>query len=200
MPATRRVFLRNVAATAVVSAGSLRSWSQKMRDLTTEEQIGRETLGTATAQTWEQWIGASFKVTWGGMKVGTLVLESVETDTFPVPKEKRPQSPLMPVVPVRPVAPLMPMAAERVVAPGKPVVPGTPAPPATPGTELVRETESTMLVFRTNGKPFIQEVYTLQHDWLGTFNLLLVPASPATAGSEYTAVITRLTGRMVPMQ
>ncbi|HKF46327.1 MAG TPA: hypothetical protein VKB38_03150 [Terracidiphilus sp.] len=133
-------------------------------------------MDSASGQMWERWIGGSFKTTWHGMKVGTLILKSVETNTFPLPKKNRPQSELMPVVPVMPVAPLM---KEQT---------------------LVRETESIVLVFQTNGKPFIQEVYTLQHDWLGTFDLLLVPASAATAGSKYTAVITHVTGRMVPME
>lgn len=127
-------------------------------------------MNSATGQDWERWIGGSFKVTWNGMKVGTLILESVETSTHPASKTNQPQSQVMP---------FMPRMQE---------------------STIVQETVSTILTFRTTGKPFIQEVYTLQHDWLGTFDLLLVPGSPPTAGSKYTAVITRMTGRRVPME
>lgn len=167
MRATRRVFLERVAATAIVFAGSLKSWSEDgEQELSTSEQIGRETMNTATSQTFEQWIGGTFRVSQGGVKKGTLTLASVTTTTFPRPKDPS----------------------------------GTaPTPETTAQPQPVIEVQSTFLEFTRVGKPLVQEKYTLDHDWLGTFDLLLVFSKAYRGSSICVAVITRMTGRTVLM-
>jgi hypothetical protein len=48
------------------------------------------------------------------------------------------------------------------------------------------------LRFSKAGAPLAQETYTLEHDWLGTFPLLLVPSGARTAPATCTAVFTLL--------
>jgi len=48
------------------------------------------------------------------------------------------------------------------------------------------------LQFSKAGAPLLQETYTLEHDWLGTFPLLLVPSGAHTTPATCTAVFTLL--------
>ena len=48
------------------------------------------------------------------------------------------------------------------------------------------------LRFSKTGAPLTQETYTLEHDWLGTFPLLLVPSGAHTTPATCTAVFTLL--------
>lgn len=51
---------------------------------------------------------------------------------------------------------------------------------------------SFVLRFSKTGAPLTQETYTLDHDWLGTFSLLLVPSGAHTTPATCTAVFTLL--------
>lgn len=64
---------------------------------------------------------------------------------------------------------------------------------------LVQELRSTFLQFSWQGGFLRQETYIFDHDWLGTFNLLLVPCLSMTHPITYLAVFTRFTGRKVPV-
>lgn len=68
-----------------------------------------------------------------------------------------------------------------------------------PSGPLVQELRSTFLEFSSKGGFLHQETYTFDHDWLGTFNLLLVPCPSRTHAITYLAVFTRFTGRKVPV-
>lgn len=59
----------------------------------------------------------------------------------------------------------------------------------------VRELKSTILEFTYGGKILPQETYTLTHDWLGTFNLLVEPCLYPDGTVTYIAVMTRFTGK-----
>jgi len=48
------------------------------------------------------------------------------------------------------------------------------------------------LRFSKTGAPVTQETYTLEHDWLGTFPLLLVPSGTHTTPATCTAVFSLL--------
>jgi hypothetical protein len=48
------------------------------------------------------------------------------------------------------------------------------------------------LRFSKAGAPLTQEAYTLEHDWLGTFQLLLVPSGAHSNPATCTAVFTLL--------
>jgi len=76
--------------------------------------------------------------------------------------------------------------------------PSTSQPPAGPGVILVQELSSTALQFSKNGQYLPQDTYTLDHDWLGTFDLLIVPTVPYSGPITYSATFTRFTGRNVP--
>jgi hypothetical protein len=162
------LFLQNAAAAAIVAAGAPCLWGQKQeRELTTSELIGRETLWSATAATFEQWIGGKFGLKLKGMGWGSLVLTKVEGITSPRSR-KSPTEEAMPVEP-------------------------------RPGRVMVPEVDGIYLVFKRAYTPLDQEAYTLDHDWLGTFDLLLVPSKNRHGTTFCTAVLTRLTGRNVPL-
>ncbi len=67
--------------------------------------------------------------------------------------------------------------------------------PATPEPVNPFEITSVMLHFKRTALRIEQEVYTLDHDWLGTFDLLLVPCAPHKGSTTCTAVITRFPGQ-----
>lgn len=48
------------------------------------------------------------------------------------------------------------------------------------------------LRFRKAGVPLPQDTYTIDHDWLGTFPLLLVPADTSGGQPTYTAIFSVL--------
>lgn len=62
----------------------------------------------------------------------------------------------------------------------------------------VREVKATTLEFERMGAYLPQETFTLDHDWLGRFNLLLEPCLYSNGKITYVAIFTRFTGRMVP--
>ena len=70
--------------------------------------------------------------------------------------------------------------------------------PISSAGDVVREVKATQLQFNRHGSYLPQETYTLDHDWLGTFNLLLVPNISLGNPITYVAVFTRFTGRRVP--
>ena len=53
-------------------------------------------------------------------------------------------------------------------------------------------TTSFALRFSKTGAPLTQETYTLEHEWLGTFPLLLVPSGAHTTPATCTAVFSLL--------
>lgn len=55
-----------------------------------------------------------------------------------------------------------------------------------------RATTSFALRFSVAGAPIAQETYTLEHDWLGTLQLLLVPSGAHWAQATCTAVFSLL--------
>jgi hypothetical protein len=176
MCATRRSFLGKAAATALVTATSGNIWAQSKRELTTNELIGRETMATATPQTWDQWVGGIFKLSLGATTRGTVQLTKVESMMYPPRKASQPAD-----------------LAEGQLN-GSPST-GPFGVQTAPG--MVPEIQVAVLWFRRRGKPLSQETYTVEHDWLGTFDLLIAP-SRVTLGSMYCfAVVSHLTGRMV---
>lgn len=182
MSATRRSFLAKAAAAAVVvSSGSLKTWAQKgQRELTTAEMIGRETVESATPQTFEQWVGSVFKIKLQGTRWGVLRLAKVESKIYPPP-------------PATATSSSAPSAASPNVSQS-----ALPAIPTAWGPGTVPEVQSTILWFTHAHVPLPQEVWTLEHDWLGTFDLLLAP-DRARHGMNYCfAVLERFTGRIVP--
>lgn len=88
---------------------------------------------------------------------------------------------------------LFPQNSTPEVASRQPVTGSRPSGP------LVQEVRSTTLQFGWNRGFLRQETYTLDHDWLGTFNLLLVPCASMTKPITYLAIFTRFTGRKVPI-
>jgi len=180
MCATRRSFLGKAAAAAVITASSLKSWGQEgERELTTSEMIGQETMNSATPQTFEQWIGGTFKIKLRGTAWGSLELVKVESKILPRPKSNLPED--------------QPPAHPN----GNPLAElSTAMLNAKPGT--VPEVQSMVLWFKRRHTPLFQENWTVEHDWLGTFDLLLVPSRPRRGSTWCLAVLTRFTGRMVP--
>lgn len=63
-------------------------------------------------------------------------------------------------------------------------------------TTNVQELKSTRLEF-THAAYLPQDVYTLDHDWLGSFNVLLVPDVPYSGDITYAATFASLTGKWV---
>jgi hypothetical protein len=181
MSATRRSFLTKAAAAAVVaSASSLKTWAKaEERALTTAELIGRETMESATPQTFEQWIGGIFKIKLRGISWGTLQLAKVESEMFPHPPKANGFSNQPPASPN--ISP----------SPG-------PALPTDWGPGTVPEVQSTILWFKRAHSPLPQDVWTVEHDWLGTFDLLLAPDRPRRGTNYCFAVLEHFTGRIVP--
>jgi Ser/Thr protein kinase RdoA (MazF antagonist) len=162
------MFLQKAAAAAIITAGFPRLWGQEEeRELTTTELIGLETLRSATAENFEQWIGGKFRLKLRGAPWGSVVLTKVSAETSPHPR-KSPMSEAMPVEP-------------------------------RPGQVMVPEVDAIFLVFKRSNTPLDQETFTLDHDWLGTFDLLLVPSRNRRGTTFSTAILTRLTGRNVPL-
>jgi hypothetical protein len=69
-----------------------------------------------------------------------------------------------------------------------------PKPGTSSATKAVasRAMTSFALRFSKMGAPLSQETYTLEHDWLGTFPLLLVPSGTHTTPATCTAVFSLL--------
>lgn len=74
-----------------------------------------------------------------------------------------------------------------------------PSAPSHLSGPMVYEVKSTVLEFSRVGGYLPQNSYTFNHDWLGMFNLLLVPCLSRTQPVSYMAIFTRFTGRRVPM-
>jgi hypothetical protein len=173
--ATRRSFLGKAAAAAIVTATSRNLWAQDEAAREISKQIGDQTLANATAQMFEQWIGGTFKVRRMGYGQGTLELVKVESEMYPRTKTQHPNDALGEQL-NRP-------EATRLSSAG--------------GAGTVPEVQVTVLWFKRRSKRLQQEVYTVEHDWLGTFDLLLTPSRARTGWTYCFAVITHFTGRMV---
>lgn len=174
MSPSRRSFLGKAAAAAVVTATSRSLLAQDEQAREIAKQVGGLTLATSTPQTFEQWIGATFALSQGAVSLGTVELVKVESDMYPHPK-LGPQGSA--------VAPLPAMTSIRVGGVGGNTVP---------------QVQTTILWFKRTKTQLKQGVYTLEHDWLGTFDLLLTPSRPRKGWTYSFAVIGHFTGRMVP--
>jgi hypothetical protein len=64
----------------------------------------------------------------------------------------------------------------------------------------VAELKATMLHFQRKSSWLEQDAYTLDHDWLGTFDLVLVPSAAQGGPSTCSATLSRMTGNLVLMQ
>lgn len=175
MGATRRSFLGKAAAAAIVTAASGNVWAADEDSRRIAKEIGDQTLANATAQMFEQWVGGTFKVRRMGYGQGTLELVKVESEMYPHAKTQHPNG----------------IAAEQLNGP-----PATGLSSAG-GAGTVPEVQATVLWFKRRSKRLQQEVYTVEHDWLGTFDLLLTPSRARTGWTYCFAVITHFTGRMV---
>ena len=120
-------------------------------------------LKDASAQTFEPWIGSSFRISLDSRQLGSLVLVSVdETGTKTPNSNDRWDSSAPPL--------------NRIVTQQ-----GAAAP------SMV----TFSLHFQGSGKILPQDTYILSHDWLGTFPLFLVPSGPG-GKTAYTATFTLL--------
>lgn len=175
MTPSRRSFLRKAAMFAVTTSASIRAFSEgQERELTDSEQFGIQTLASDPQQTFERWTGGIFRVSWRGKRLGTVVLASVESKDYPQ---------MQPIYFPQPL-------------PQQPRL-GAPRGAAVPMGPRVAELRATYLEFDRPRGYLPQETYTLSHDWLGTFNLLLVPKVPYSGAITYVATFARLTGKWV---
>lgn len=166
MAPSRRSFLQNAAIFAVTTSACIRSLAaqKKQHELTTSEEIGLQTLAADPQETFEPWTGGKFLASLGGMSMGTLVLGSVVSTTYP-------------------------SGAGDQAKGGRSHGHGLPR-----GVEVL-EVRATQLEFET-GAPYLPPgTYTLQHDQLGTFDLLLDPCVYPKGTITYVAVFTRFTGK-----
>lgn len=168
---SRRSFLQRSAMFAIATSASVPAFARGGQDdLSISKGIGQQTLAGDPQSTFEQWIGGKFSISLGKTALGTLTLASVESELFPKASSS-----------VHAAAPSRAAAAVR------------------PSGPLVEEVRSTVLEFSRIGGFVPQETYTLDHDWLGTFTLLVVPCASMTHPITYLAIFTRFTGRMVPL-
>lgn len=166
MTPSRRSFLKEAAIFAVTTSVTIPVAAQAQESAASEE-IGRETLACKDPQeTFEKWIGGKFRVSLGGKSMGTLVLASVQSTTFPRNKEDEEK------------------AGRRWY------------PSISTGTH-VPEVRATDLEFEPRSKYLPRGTYTVNHDWLGSFFLLIEPCLYPEGTITYLAVFTRLTGRTV---
>jgi hypothetical protein len=114
-----------------------------------------------SSQTFEQWIGSSFRVSLGKQSQGSLLLASVK-----VTEAAKSQ------------------AREGITfQPGAGVIFGSLKQPSV---------ASFSLHFQRSGTPLQQNTYLLDHNWLGTFPLFLVPSGLSARLSTCTAVFSLL--------
>jgi hypothetical protein len=164
MKSTRRRFLAG-AALAISGASFARLMAQQSPKIRGGlfDPDSLSILEGASAQTFERWIGSSFRISLNGRPVGSLVLVSVDepgTDTSTFNDRSRAS--------VRPL--------NRIVAAQESEAPST---------------TTFSLHFQASGKALPQDTYLLSHDWLGTFPLFLVPSAPG-GKAGYTATFTLL--------
>lgn len=166
MAPSRRSFLQNAAIFAVTTSASIRSLAaQNKHELTTSEEIGLQTLAAEPQETFEPWTGGKFLARLGGINMGTLVLSSVVSTTYPDNGEDQTKA-------------------------GNSHGRGLPR-----GVEVL-EVTATLLEFVT-GAPYLPPAtYSLEHDELGTFDLLLDPCVYPQGTITYVAVFTRFTGKV----
>ncbi len=164
MKSTRRQFL--VAAPIAISAASFRTLLAQRNPNPQGRSFDPDSLSIlkdASAQTFEPWIGSSFRISLDSRQLGSLVLVSVvETGTKTPNSNDRWDSSAPPL--------------NRIVTQQ-----GAAAP------SMV----TFSLHFQGSGKILPQDTYILSHDWLGTFPLFLVPSGPG-GKTAYTATFTLL--------
>ena len=150
MKDTRREFIQKALAVAISSQFAMHAVAQgrSSSKSTDSEGAAADPLEGASAQTFEPWIGSSFRASLKNAFVGTLTLVAVD-------------------------------GAKDEEALGVPSARG-----AAITTFALR--------FRKVGAPLAQATYTLEHDWLGTFSLLLVPSGLRGSTSTSSAVFTLL--------
>jgi hypothetical protein len=154
-------------------------------ELTTSERIGIETLNSPDLQgTFAKWIGSPFRVALGRSFLGTISLARVETSYYP-PRNRNVGAQLLRAGPIQP-QPVQPHPVQPHPIQPQPIQPR----PSNPF-----EIQAVMLGFKRAASYLPQDVYTLDHDWLGTFDLLLVPCARHSGQTSSTAVITRFPGQ-----
>jgi hypothetical protein len=114
-----------------------------------------------SSQTFEQWIGSSFRVSLGKQSQGSLLLTAVNV-----------------------IKPANPQAHEntKLQPEGGSILGSLKQPSVT----------SFSLHFQRSGTPLQQNTYLLDHNWLGTFPLFLVPSGLSARSSTCTAVFSLL--------
>jgi hypothetical protein len=139
-------------------------------ELTTSERIGVDTLNAADLQeTFEKWTGSAFRISLGRSFLGSISLVRVETAYYP-PRNRTINPQLSRVRPITPQ-------------------------PTKPQTANPFEITAVFLSFKRAASYLPQNVYTLDHPWLGTFDLLLVSCIRHSGPTSCTAVITRFRGQ-----
>ena len=163
MNPTRRIFLQNAALSVIAASLTPAAFAQT---LVTDKNpaFAPDNLALfdgVSSQTFEPWIGASFRVSLNKQPRGSLVLLSVNE-----------------------------MNTEATGTLGSPeIVTRIGRVPQSANGPM---TTSFALHFQGSGTPLEQNTYTLSHDWLGTFPLLLVPSGLHGQRPTCTAVFNQL--------
>jgi hypothetical protein len=167
MTPTRRLFIQNAAFSVIAATLFPAAFAQKppKSQGQTFNPDDLTALDGVSMQTFEAWIGSSFRVSLNNKTLSQLVLLSVEEMNTGAKEESS--------------------AGQAVIRRTSPVSQAPPGPAVT----------SFALRFQGSGAALKQNTYLLSHNWLGNFPLLLVPSGLSGSRPTCTAVFSMLDQR-----